>query len=152
MTASETSRAAVFHEDALDYTPYPRSVGLARRRAARLVGEWGHPELSGDTALLVSELATNALMHGSVRGRMFRVALTLTGPALRVEVSDARGERLPNPRDAAPGDQFGRGLLIVRMLAARWGVEERTVGKTVWCELDVRPRRVHPTLVKEEEQ
>jgi anti-sigma regulatory factor (Ser/Thr protein kinase) len=93
--------------------------------------------LSGDTALLVSELSTNAILHGRARGRLFRVRLTLTETALRIAVSDARGERLPSPRAAVPTDQFGRGLCIVRMLAARWGVVERVVGKTVWCVLDV---------------
>ncbi|WP_317987169.1 hypothetical protein [Streptomyces kanamyceticus] len=34
---------AVLREDRLDYTPQARSVGLARRRAARLVTEWGAP-------------------------------------------------------------------------------------------------------------
>jgi hypothetical protein len=30
----------------------------------------------------------------------------------------------------------GHGLKIVNMLAARWGVEARPAGKTVWFELD----------------
>lgn len=34
---------------------------------------------------------------------------------------------------------FGRGLLIVGAVADRWGVRELTVGKSVWCELDVVP-------------
>ncbi|WP_078843593.1 ATP-binding protein [Streptomyces albus] len=123
--------------DALDYTLSPRSVGLARRRAARLVGEWGHPGLAGDTALLLSELATNALVHGHVPGRLFRVELSLGRGALRIAVSDARGEALPRPRPAALTGTSGRGLLIVRTLASRWGVAHRTVGKTVWCELDL---------------
>jgi anti-sigma regulatory factor (Ser/Thr protein kinase) len=129
---------SVFREDRLDYTPCPRSVSLARRRTARLVAEWGHPGLAGDAALLLTELATNALRHGCVRGRMFRVRLALTGTALRIEVSDPKGEAVPEPRCAAPDERFGRGLLIVRTLAARWGVRERIVGKTVWCELDLR--------------
>ncbi|MGC5409871.1 ATP-binding protein, partial [Streptomyces sp. DT225] len=88
------------HDDLLDYTPTARSVTLARRRAARLVGEWGHADRAGEVALLVSELATNALIHGSLRGRLFRVHLILTGGAIRIEVSDPRGERLPGLREA----------------------------------------------------
>lgn len=64
-------------EDCLDYTPNARSVSLARRRTARLVADWGHPELAGDAALLASELATNALRHGCLRGRLFRVRVVL---------------------------------------------------------------------------
>ncbi|MDI6517336.1 ATP-binding protein [Streptomyces coelicoflavus] len=126
------------HEDLLDYTPTQRSVPLARRRVARLVAEWGQPGLAGDAALVVSELMTNALLHGSVRGRLIRVHVTLGHRTLRVEVSDPRGERLPRPRPVSDADdQFGRGLLLVGALATRWGWELRSVGKTVYAEWDL---------------
>ncbi|MFJ2261216.1 ATP-binding protein [Streptomyces sp. NPDC087844] len=124
----------VLREDSLDYTPLARSVTLARRRAARLVAEWGHPALAGDVAVVVSELLSNALLHGSLRDRLIRVRISLTAAALRVEVSDPRGERLPWPRPVEDTDQFGRGLLLVAALADRWGVEPRSVGKTVYAE------------------
>ena len=63
--------------------------------------------------------------------------LTLTELAVRISVSDPRGELRPRPREATPDDKFGRGLLIVGHVADRWGVCELTVGKSVWCELDV---------------
>ncbi|WP_121711335.1 ATP-binding protein [Streptomyces sp. E5N91] len=130
--------APPLHEDLLDYTPTRRSVPLARRRAARLVAERGQPGLAGDAALVVSELMTNALLHGSVRGRLIRVHVTLGNRALRVEVSDPRGERLPRLRPVADADeQFGRGLLLVGTLATRWGWEPRSVGKTVYAEWDL---------------
>ncbi|MFE2496026.1 ATP-binding protein [Streptomyces scopuliridis] len=47
-------------------------------------------------------------------------------------------ERLPVVRAATDQECFGRGLLIVEQVADRWGVEPRTVGKTVWCELWTR--------------
>lgn len=125
------------HYDRLDYTPFPRSVTLARRRAHRLLTDWGHPELAADAALLVSELGGNAVLHGCLRDRLFRVELALTERALRIVVSDPKGELLPTPRHASDDDMFGRGLLIVREVADRWGVCERAVGKSVWCELDV---------------
>ncbi|MGX4692193.1 ATP-binding protein [Streptomyces sp. JNUCC 63] len=103
----------ILHEDKLDCTPVPRSVALARRRAARLVTEWGYPHLAGDVALVASELMTNALLHGSLRDRLIRVRLAVTATTLRVEVDDPRGERLPCPRDATDEEQFGRGLTIV---------------------------------------
>jgi hypothetical protein len=65
------------------------------------------------------------------------VETSLTGNALRIAVTDRRGERLPHPHASDPDDQFGRGLLIVRALANRWAVEKPTVGKTVWAELDI---------------
>lgn len=128
----------VLREDRVDYTPTARSVSLSRHRTARLVLQWGQPQIAGDAALLVSELATNALLHGAVRGRLIRVELTLTAAVLRVAVSDPRGERLPDPREPDADDPYGRGLLIVAQLADDWGVEPRTIGKTVYAELAVR--------------
>ncbi|MFG2625107.1 ATP-binding protein [Streptomyces sp. NPDC048473] len=80
----------VLREDRLDFAPTARSVSFSRRRTARLVREWGHPGLAGDAALLVSELATNALLHGAIRGRLFRVHLTLSAATLRIAVSEPR--------------------------------------------------------------
>jgi anti-sigma regulatory factor (Ser/Thr protein kinase) len=133
----EPAADTLLHEDRLTYTPNPRSVSLARRRSARLVGEWGHPGIAGDVGLVVSEMTSNALLHGSVQGRLFRVHLTLTKSALRVEVTDARGECLPVQRTPDDEDQFGRGLMLIGALAARWGCEPCVVGKTVWAEFDV---------------
>lgn len=124
--------------DAISYTPLPRNIPLARRHVARLAVDWGHPDVAGDVALLASELCTNALLHGCLRDRLFRVETSLAGAALRVAVTDPRGERLPHPRPSATDNQFGRGLIIVRTLADRWSVERLTVGKTIWAELDIR--------------
>lgn len=135
----------VLHEDRLDYTPQARSVTLARRRAARLVAEWGYPALAGDAALVVSELMTNALLHGSLRDRLIRVWICLSATALRVEVTDPRAERLPDPRPADGTDQFGRGLLLVGALADRWGCEVLAVGKTVWATWETGASTGHMT-------
>ncbi|MBT2423866.1 ATP-binding protein [Streptomyces sp. ISL-22] len=123
--------------DTVSYTPYPRNIPLARRHVAQLAVDWGHPALADDVALLASELCTNALLHGCLRDRLFRVETSLSGAALRVAVSDPRGERFPTARTTAPDEQFGRGLLLVRTYADRWAVEKLTVGKTVWAELDI---------------
>ncbi|MGR3935552.1 ATP-binding protein [Streptomyces sp. BRA346] len=131
----------VVHEDRIDYVPTPINVTRARQHAARMVAEWGHPALADDAALIVSELAGNAVRHGHVPGRLFRVHLTLTKTSLRIAVADPRGERLPRPRQPSPDDRHGRGLLIVRALADRWGVRERTVGKEIWAELDLTSSR-----------
>jgi anti-sigma regulatory factor (Ser/Thr protein kinase) len=133
----EPAADTLIHEDRLTYTPNPRSVSLARQRAARLVGEWGYPGIAGDVAVVVSEMTSNALLHGYVQERLFRVHLMLTKTALRVEVTDARGECLPVQRTPGDDDQFGRGLMLIGALAARWGWEPRIVGKTVWAEFDL---------------
>lgn len=124
------------HRDIATYPPQLLSVPRARRRIARTVGDWGCVELVADAALLGSELVSNALLHGSLRDRLFRVAVERTVAGVRVSVTDPVGERWPQPRTAEAREQFGRGLMIVQAVASRWGVLARTVGKTVWAELD----------------
>ncbi|MFD3699727.1 ATP-binding protein [Streptomyces sp. NPDC058646] len=92
-------------------------------------------------AQVVAELAANAVTHGRVRGRDFRLALrTAPGPTLRIEVSDTRRESGP-PAVAEPADveaESGRGLALVSALAARWGTEHGPAPvKTVWAEMDL---------------
>lgn len=121
--------------DVRNYPPRQDSVPAARRRAAWLAVAWGQPGLAADLALVTSELTTNALLHGSLWDRYLRVEVQLTGAVLRIEVTDPKGERRPEPRAAADDEQYGRGLHIVNALADRWGTCERVVGKTVWAEL-----------------
>ncbi|WP_420802369.1 ATP-binding protein [Streptomyces taklimakanensis] len=114
--------------------------------------EWGWPPESEDSctvALLVGELTANAVRHGRVPGRDFRLRLTYEAPAgtVRVEVSDASSDRPPiEPFDPSCDDESGRGLYLVDVLADRWGVAPRepagSVGKTVWAEATVAPPAV----------
>lgn len=124
-------------EDTRMYPPTARNVTLARRRTAEVVAKWGYPERADDAALVVAELASNAVRHGTVRGRLFRVEVALHVTTLRVAVTDARGEAKPRPRPCGADAESGRGLVIVAALAARWDVEELDVGKRVWAELDL---------------
>ncbi|MEV7416003.1 ATP-binding protein [Streptomyces sp. NPDC089919] len=121
--------------DVRDYEPRQDSVTAARRRAAWLACAWGYPQIANDAALVTSELTTNAVLHGSVEDRFVRVELRVKGEALRIGVTDPRGERMPTIRRPGPEDQFGRGLRIVDALCAEWAVAARVVGKTTWAEL-----------------
>jgi anti-sigma regulatory factor (Ser/Thr protein kinase) len=118
----------------------PRGARLARRLTVHQLVTWGYPhgdDLSDTAQHLVAELAANAVTHGRVPGRDFELRLLLLRPAdtLRIEVSDARGDRTLRFLAGAPEDECGRGLVLVQVLAARWGLVERDVGKTVWAEL-----------------
>ncbi|WP_460037202.1 ATP-binding protein [Streptomyces cavourensis] len=125
---------------------------LARRVGLYHLHTWGIPYLSDaseSAALIIGELAANAVTHGRVPGCDFELRLThVPGDreahgVLRIEVSDTRTEcRPPGPGEiAAPadGDDRGRGLLIVDALADRWAVVDRVPqpGKTVRAELDL---------------
>ncbi|MCZ9344243.1 ATP-binding protein, partial [Streptomyces sp. TRM76130] len=101
----------------------------ARRLTAVRLDAWGIPygtPAHDDLVLIVAELTGNAVRHGTVPGRDFRLRLRATADtrAVRVEVTDARGERLPRrpavPEDTAADDESGHGLLLVAALATRW--------------------------------
>ncbi|MFD5908161.1 ATP-binding protein [Streptomyces massasporeus] len=100
--------------------------------------DWGWPPsspVSETEALVVGELAANAVAHGRVPGRDFRLTLCVgDGSTLRVEVADARGEQIPTIGVPTAEDGAGRGLLLVDALVGRWGAEPRPPsGKTVWA-------------------
>lgn len=93
------------------------------------------PALAERAALLVSELATNALRHGRSG---FELAVGLDAKRARVEVGD-EGDARPELRQPGADELGGRGLIIVDSLADAWGVERRLKGKVVWFELLVPP-------------
>ncbi|WP_406174726.1 ATP-binding protein [Streptomyces sp. NBC_00996] len=121
------------------YSSTPRGARLARRLVAHRMEAWGFAydsEASENVTLVVAELAANAVRHGRVRGRGFRVRLLLGDGFVRVEVADGRTDRLPVLQEPSD-DEGGRGLLLVAAIAERWGVEPRTGGayKVVWAEV-----------------
>ncbi|MEU2430653.1 ATP-binding protein [Streptomyces sp. NPDC007861] len=88
----------------------------------------------------MSELATNALVHGVPPGREFCVGLSIDGPVLRVGVRDSGGGR-PEAHDPGADACTGRGLRLVTQLADDFGVTEHVVGKTVWLDFKIAPSR-----------
>ncbi|MER6453170.1 ATP-binding protein [Streptomyces sp. NPDC059688] len=124
----------------------PRGARLARRLTGGALATWGFPhdgDLSRTAQLLVAELAANAVTHGRVPGRDFelRLALLPGRNTLRIEVSDTRSDRPLRFLDGGLLDEHGRGLVVVQVLSALWGVTTRDVGKTVWAELPLSARR-----------
>ncbi|WP_328928416.1 SpoIIE family protein phosphatase [Streptomyces sp. NBC_00190] len=110
--------------------PYePSAVGAVRKAAAEKLEEWGLTELVFATELILSELVTNAVRHGSapVRVRM------LHDHALTCEVWDGTSTA-PHLRYAATTDEGGRGLFLVAQLSEHWGVRYTPDGKVIWAE------------------
>ncbi|MFD0316713.1 ATP-binding protein [Streptomyces flavalbus] len=117
----------------------PRGARLARLLAVEQLRAWSLP--LDPARQLIAELSANAATHGRVRGRDFRLTLYVIGNVLRIEVTDTRGNHLPQPRQTPPDAESGRGLLLVEALSDRWGVSEgRFPRKTVWAELRVTSR------------
>ncbi|MFF4066041.1 ATP-binding protein [[Kitasatospora] papulosa] len=132
-----------WHHFTMRFSSTPRGARLARRLAGERLDAWGIPygsEAHDALLLTVAELSSNAVRHGHVHGRDFRLRLVAEGTAIRIEVTDTRGECLPTPAGpASPDQEGGRGLLMVAALADRWGWYPCVdgPGKTVWAVLEV---------------
>ncbi|GAA1158710.1 ATP-binding protein [Streptomyces hebeiensis] len=114
------------------FEAHPESVRQAREFASTSLAGWGLADRIDDIRLCVSELATNALVHGTVPDHGFLVRLDADDDVVRLEVHDSR-RRSPETRQAADTDLSGRGLVLVAALADGWGVRDRTpLGKIVW--------------------
>ncbi|MEU9884350.1 ATP-binding protein [Sphaerisporangium sp. NPDC051011] len=109
----------------------PAMVGEARAMVRKTLTDWGLPHLVDDAELVISELVTNALIHGVGPVVM---ALHDAGPALIGAVTD-HCTTPPAARNPDFEDTGGRGMGIVRALAASWGVWPYPTGKTIWFTL-----------------
>lgn len=126
-------------------TPVSRSleVGLessavhqARELVSAVACEVGLPgDVRDDAVLLASEVVTNALVHA---GASATVRVSATPVSIRVEVDDC-SERRPRLTPADLDATGGRGLNLLELLAARWGVQPAAGGKTVWFEAEAAP-------------
>ncbi|MBO0731281.1 MAG: ATP-binding protein [Acidimicrobiaceae bacterium] len=135
--------------------PALESVSRVRREVCDLATGWKlPPDVVADAALVVSELATNAVLHA--RTDFVVDACRIGQLGVRFEVTDASGDPVlfpvspPDSMSAVPEDldeldalrevlsdagTTGRGLSLVAKVADIWGVTAGPRGKTVWAEL-----------------
>jgi anti-sigma regulatory factor (Ser/Thr protein kinase) len=108
----------------------PAAVAGARRTASGVLHGWGLEALADETVLMLDELVTSAVQHGSgpieLRLRVDDDAGMLFG-----EVRDA-STVLPTRREATPSDEDGRGLALITTLASSYGWQRIDGGKAVW--------------------
>jgi hypothetical protein len=132
MSASTNVAAVVTRaEDARSFRCDPRSSGLARRFVADRLNARGREAFVDDASIVVTELATNAVLHARSE---FIVSLSFQHDTLRVSVRDA-SSALPAMQDPTHHSISGRGLVLVSAVAQRWGTELLADGKVVWAEL-----------------
>ena len=115
--------------------PGPRGAAQARRWVLGVCDELGRDDLRENAELAMSEVVTNAILHGR---DPITVRLRGTRDHPRVEVRDAS----PEPPELAAEDPaqdflddlptFGRGLAIVAFFCEAWGAERDGAGKLVW--------------------
>lgn len=107
-----------------------RTAAQARTLAREALRRWriADPGDFGDIVLMVDELVTNAVLHGS---GPVGLRLSIDGRRVLGEVSDA-SPLVPEPCDPGADAEAGRGLLLVTALAAEFGVTPGGYGKVVW--------------------
>jgi anti-sigma regulatory factor (Ser/Thr protein kinase) len=115
-------RSASFGRDAGE-------IARAREFIAAAAREWELPGMSRDLELIVSELVSNALVHGT--GEV-RVQLSVVDDALRLQVGDDGGASVPQLRMAGDVGVGGWGLRVVDELSDTWGIDPQVPGTLVW--------------------
>ena len=112
-----------------------RSASQARQFVAEHLAQHELSYLTDDVQLVVSELATNALVHARTP---FTVSLKALERSVLLMVEDGStvGPLFVAPRDLDVG---GRGLRIVQVVSRDWGVSmDAGGGKSVWAVFDTR--------------
>ena len=117
------------------FPAWSRSVPAARGYVTDLLVQVP-PAMCQTAALLVSELATNAVRHTDVGSFEVEVRVLPAEGRLWVGVTDS-GAGQPVLRDPRVTAEHGRGLRLVATLSDRWGARRRreSQDKTVWFEL-----------------
>lgn len=106
-------------------------IGEARRFTRDRLKTWGLLAVADNAILMISELVTNAILHG---GEGALLTLTYDDLKVRAEVRDS-SPAMPVVRSYSETATTGRGMVIVDALAAAWGTFAVDGGKVVWFEL-----------------
>ncbi|MGP3924504.1 ATP-binding SpoIIE family protein phosphatase [Streptomyces sp. 8N616] len=113
----------------------PEQVALVRQQLRELLHDWADDEQIDSAVLMISEMASNVLLHTDGDALIIAELVGARGARrLRVDVADASDE-LPHRRSPGEMASSGRGLVLMEMLAEAWGVDPRGEGKCIWFEL-----------------
>jgi len=117
---------------AATFTGTAQSVTCARKRVWDYLA--GSP-LADDACLIVSEFASNAVLHTLSRVGTFTVRCEVYDAYIWVEVEDEGGDWIRPEPDGRP-----HGLDIVSLLVGEggWGIEQTSEGpRVIWARIDL---------------
>lgn len=148
--------------------PEPRSVPSAREFCRDTLAGWELAHVIDDAQLVLSELVTNGVLHAgtplgvtlSIETGNLEIAVSdgssalptvrplrddLVGDLDELNETEPTGRRVddrdPSLNVGPAGSVVGgRGLQLVTSLAAAWGVDTSSNGKSVWARLSARAR------------
>ena len=130
-----TSTVGLSERETITLPAAPASVSRARAwlvsRASPLVAD----DRLDDLALVISEIATNAIRHGGTTQDV-TIAATPKDAFLCVQVTDSGSGFVPSPGAMASDRNGGFGLYLVERLTRRWGMTREGGRTRVWFEFD----------------
>jgi anti-sigma regulatory factor (Ser/Thr protein kinase) len=120
----------------------PVIIGQARDLVRDTLTSWNLHDLIDDITLVISELVTNALIHGAPPIRLY---LGLTPEAVTGHVYD-HGAGRPRCLMVRHDSDHGRGLSIVAALTDEWRYEPVPcgMGKAIWFSRNLKPASPPP--------
>jgi anti-sigma regulatory factor (Ser/Thr protein kinase) len=138
-TAAAISTKSWPFQTHLELAALPTAPACARGHVRSVALEWGMRGLSDSAELLVSELITNAV-HASDGLKdqaivpVIHLWLTADQASMVIQVWD-RNDEMPVRLASGPGEESGRGLMIIDALSYDWGCYREADGKVVWASL-----------------
>ena len=127
-----TTQPAAATRFTVTYPGRPDQVQRARRELARHLAGC---QAKDDAVLIVSELASNAVLHSASRGEFFTVRAELHPDYVWVEAEDLGGPWRSRQRDDRP---HGLDVVEARTGPDGWGTELTSDrGRVVWARLDL---------------
>lgn len=114
---------------------HPSSVAEARHRVLELAEPLVEEERLGDLRLVLSEVVSNAVRHGS-NTEAIMLAVTPKQGYLCVQVTDSGNGLAPRPRATVPDENGGWGFFLIEYMTRRWGMTREDHQTRVWFEFD----------------
>ncbi len=125
------------------FAPSDGSVGGARRFVVDAIAD-APTEVKETVALMVSELATNALVHAATG---FDVSVDRSDRTVLVSVRDRGDGGVPTLQAPPSSEPHGRGLRVVDAMSEEWGVDATwDQGKTVWFRVSLDAEAIRPAI------
>ena len=116
---------------------HAKSVGDARAKLLEVAEPFVEAGRLADLALVISEVVSNAVRHGSEAGAIL-LAATPRDDYLCVQVTDPGAGLAPRPRATVPDEEGGWGFFLIEHLTRRWGLTREKGHTRVWFEYDFR--------------
>jgi anti-sigma regulatory factor (Ser/Thr protein kinase) len=108
-------------------------VSQARHEIAHHLTTCNCP-VTADAVLIISEFASNAVLHSDSQNEFFTVRANLFPGYVQIECEDLGGQWNPHPRD--PDRPHGLDVVEALTGADGWGINGGSPGRVAWARLE----------------